>query len=116
MQILNELLDNIVVGPPQVFEDVQVFPLLGSQTEPSVPFLELDDALAQGSVEITEESEGGNEENTTYRHQPGNSYQRSGPGARGLSFVSTHHKITFMKLRKKSEERNQNWLTFQPAA
>ena len=60
MQILNELLDNIVVGPPQVFEDVQVFPLFGSQTEQSVPFLELDEALAQGLVEITEESEGGN--------------------------------------------------------
>jgi hypothetical protein len=60
MQILNELLDNIVVGQPQVFEDVQVFPLLGNQTEQPVSFLELDEALANGLVEITEESEGGN--------------------------------------------------------
>lgn len=60
MQILNELLDNIVVGPPQVFEDVQVFPLFGNQTEQPVSFLELDEALEKGLVEITEESEGGN--------------------------------------------------------
>ncbi|HSS19011.1 MAG TPA: DUF6569 family protein [Pyrinomonadaceae bacterium] len=60
MQILNELLDNIVVGPPQVFEEVKVFPLFSSDGKAPAPLLELDEALEHGLAEITEESEGGN--------------------------------------------------------
>jgi hypothetical protein len=59
MQILNELLDSISVGNPQVFEEVQVFPLFSSQPE-SAPFLQLDEALKQGLAEITEVSDAGN--------------------------------------------------------
>ena len=58
MQALNELLDSITVGPPQVFEEVQVFPLFSSRDESS-PLLELDEALAKGVVEVTEVSDGG---------------------------------------------------------
>ena len=58
MQALNELLDSITIGPPQVFEDVQVIPLFSSRNESS-PFLELDEALAKGLVEVTEVSDGG---------------------------------------------------------
>lgn len=60
MQILNELLDNIVVGPPQVFEEVQVFPLFSNKSESAAPLMELDEALEKGWAEVTEESEGGN--------------------------------------------------------
>ena len=58
MRVLNELLDSITVGPPQVFEEVQVFPLFSSLSESS-PLLELDEALAKGLVEVTEVSDGG---------------------------------------------------------
>lgn len=58
MQILNELLDSITVGPPQVFEEVQVFPVFSSHPESST-FLQLDEALKEGLAEITEVSEGG---------------------------------------------------------
>ena len=58
MQVLNELLDSITVGPPQVFEEVRVFPLFSSLNESS-PLLELDEALAKGLVEVTEVSDGG---------------------------------------------------------
>jgi hypothetical protein len=59
MKILNELLDNIVVGPPQEFEEVQVFPLFSSQSETPSSFLQIDEALAEGLAEITEVSEDG---------------------------------------------------------
>ena len=59
MQILNELLDNITVGAPQVFEDVQVFPLFSDQSESTSSFLQLDEALEQGLAEVTEVSDGG---------------------------------------------------------
>lgn len=59
MQALNELLDSIIIGPPQVLEDVQVFPLFSSRSQSS-PLLELDEALAKGIVEVTEVSDGGN--------------------------------------------------------
>ena len=59
MQILNELLDSITVGAPQVFEEVQVFPLFSSQSESS-SFLQLDEALQEGLAEITEVSDAGN--------------------------------------------------------
>lgn len=59
MQILNELLDHITVGAPQVFEEVQVFPLFGNQSELASSFLQLDEALEQGLAEITEVSDGG---------------------------------------------------------
>jgi hypothetical protein len=59
MQILNELLDSITVGAPQVFEEVQVFPLFSSQSESST-FLQLDEALKAGLAEITEVSDAGN--------------------------------------------------------
>jgi hypothetical protein len=59
MQILNELLDNITIGDPQVFEEVQVFPLFSSSSESPVSFLQLDEALDQGLAEITEVSDGG---------------------------------------------------------
>lgn len=59
MQILNELLDSITVGAPQVFEEVQVFPLFSSQSESS-SFLQLDEALQAGLAEITEVSDAGN--------------------------------------------------------
>lgn len=58
MQALNELLDSLTVGPPQVFEDVQLFPLFSSRNESS-SLLELDEALAKGLVEVTEVSDGG---------------------------------------------------------
>ena len=58
MQALNELLDSITVGPPQVFEEVQVFPLFSNRGE-SAALLELDEALAKGLVEVTEVSDGG---------------------------------------------------------
>lgn len=58
MQALNELLDRISVGPPQVFEDVQVYPLFSTRSESS-PLLELDEAMAQGLVEVTEVSDAG---------------------------------------------------------
>lgn len=58
MQILNELLDSITLGEPQVFEDVQVYPLLSNKRE-SAPFLELDEALEKGLAEVTEVSDGG---------------------------------------------------------
>jgi hypothetical protein len=60
VQILNELLDKLVVGKSQVFEDVEVFPLLTIQNESPVPLLDLDEALAKGLAEITEETEAGN--------------------------------------------------------
>lgn len=59
MQILNELLDSITVGAPQVFEEVQVFPLFSSQSK-SLTFLQLDEALKEGLAEITEVSDAGN--------------------------------------------------------
>lgn len=59
MQILDELLDNITVGAPQVFEEVQVFPLFSSVSESETSFLQLDEALEQGLAEITEVSDGG---------------------------------------------------------
>jgi hypothetical protein len=58
VQALNELLDSVTIGPPQVFADVQVFPLFSSRNESS-PLLELDEALAKGLVEITEVSDAG---------------------------------------------------------
>ena len=58
MQVLNELLDSITIGPPQVFEEVQVFPLFSSRGDSS-SLLELDEALAKGLVEITEVSDAG---------------------------------------------------------
>ena len=58
MQVLNELLDSITVGRPQVFEEVQVFPLFSSRSDSS-SLLELDEALAKGLVEITEVSDAG---------------------------------------------------------
>ncbi|MGH9928190.1 MAG: ARPP-1 family domain-containing protein [Pyrinomonadaceae bacterium] len=58
MQALNELLDSITIGSPQVFEEVEVFPLFSSRSESS-PLLELDEALAKGLVEVTEVSDGG---------------------------------------------------------
>src|SRR3979409_1428059 len=59
MQVLDELLNSITVGEPQVFEEVQVFPLFGNQKESAAPFLQLDEALAEGLAEITEVSDGG---------------------------------------------------------
>lgn len=59
MQILNDLLDSITVGAPQVFEEVQVFPLFSNQSESASSFLQLDEALEQGLAEITEVSDGG---------------------------------------------------------
>lgn len=58
MQVLNELLDRLTVGSPQVFEEVEVFPLFSSRSESS-SLLELDEALAKGLVEVTEVSDGG---------------------------------------------------------
>ncbi len=58
MQVLNELLDSIKIGPSQVFQDVEVFPLFGNRNESS-SLLELDEALAKGLVEVTEVSDGG---------------------------------------------------------
>lgn len=58
MQILNELLDSITFGEPQVFEDVQVYPLISSRSA-SAPFLELDEAMEKGLAEVTEVSDGG---------------------------------------------------------
>lgn len=60
MQILNELLDSITVGAPQVFEEVAVFPLFSNQTESATTFLQLDEALEKGLAEITEVSDAGN--------------------------------------------------------
>lgn len=59
MQVLNELLDSITVGAPQVFEEVQVFPVFSSQSKSST-FLQLDEALKEGLAEITEVSDAGN--------------------------------------------------------
>lgn len=59
MQVLDELLNSITVGEPQVFEEVQVFPLFSNQKESAAPFLQLDEALAEGLAEITEVSDGG---------------------------------------------------------
>jgi hypothetical protein len=59
MQVLDELLNSITVGEPQVFEDVRVYPLFSNQQRPSAPFLQLDEALAEGLAEITEVSDGG---------------------------------------------------------
>lgn len=59
MRVLDELLNSITVGEPQVFEEVQVFPLFSSRGESAAPFLQLDEALAEGLAEITEVSDGG---------------------------------------------------------
>src|SRR5438552_15917960 len=59
MQILNELLDSLIVGAPQVFEEVQVIPLFSNQHEAAATFLQLDEALKQGLAEITEVSDAG---------------------------------------------------------
>jgi hypothetical protein len=59
MQVLDELLNSLTVGEPQVFEEVQVFPLFSNQKESATPFLQLDEALEQGLAEITEVSDGG---------------------------------------------------------
>lgn len=64
MQILDELLNSISVGPPQAFEEVQVFPLYSNysnqgESRPAA-FLQLDEALDQGLAEITEVSDAGN--------------------------------------------------------
>jgi hypothetical protein len=60
MQILNELLDRITVGEPQVFEEVQVFPLFSTRSESAASLLQLDEALENGLAEITEVSDAGN--------------------------------------------------------
>jgi hypothetical protein len=60
MQILNELLDSITVGEPQVFEEVQVFPLFSTRSESAATLLQLDEALENGLAEITEVSDAGN--------------------------------------------------------
>jgi hypothetical protein len=58
MQILNDLLDSLTVGTPEQFKGVQVFPLFSSKAQPTT-FLELDEAIESGLVEVTEVSEGG---------------------------------------------------------
>jgi hypothetical protein len=59
MQILNELLDSLIVGAPQVFEEVQIIPLFSKQPEVAATFLQLDEALKQGLAEIKEVSDAG---------------------------------------------------------
>jgi hypothetical protein len=77
MQILNELLDHITVGAPQVFEEVAVFPVFSNQSESAATFLQLDEALEKGLAEITEVSDAGNVRNL-------------------LSLISRHETSSFM--------------------
>jgi hypothetical protein len=58
VQILNELLDNLIIGTPEIFKGVQIFPLLSGKAQSAV-FLELDEALEKGVAEVREVSEGG---------------------------------------------------------
>jgi len=58
MQILNELLDTLTIGSPEIFKGVHIFPLLSSKAQSAV-LLELDEALEKGVAEVSEVSEGG---------------------------------------------------------
>ena len=55
MQILNELLDSLIIGAPQVFEEVQVIPLFSKQPEAAATFLQLDEALKQGLITLRQD-------------------------------------------------------------
>ena len=58
MNTLNDVFNALELGPPQQFDNLSVFPLIGSRAdEPS--YETLDAALGLGSVRITETSEAG---------------------------------------------------------
>jgi hypothetical protein len=58
MQILNSFIDNLQMGAQRVFQQLHIMPLL-ARKESSLPFLEIEEALRDGLVEITEVSDAG---------------------------------------------------------
>jgi hypothetical protein len=58
MQILDSFIDNLQTDEPQVFEQLHITPLL-ARRESTLPFLEIEEALRDGLVEITEVSDAG---------------------------------------------------------
>lgn len=58
MQILNSFIENLQPGAPVAFEQLHITPLL-ARRESSLPFLEIEEALREGLVEITEVSDAG---------------------------------------------------------
>jgi hypothetical protein len=58
MQALNSFIDNLQRGEPKAFEQLRITPLLARE-ENQLPFLEIEEALREGLVEITEVSEAG---------------------------------------------------------
>jgi hypothetical protein len=58
MQALNRFIDNLQAGEPVSFEQLHITPLLAREDK-GLPFLEIEEALRDGLVEITEVSEQG---------------------------------------------------------
>jgi hypothetical protein len=58
MQALNSFIDNLQLGEPRIFQQLSITPLLARE-ESRLPFLEIEEALRDGLVEITEVSEAG---------------------------------------------------------
>ncbi|MDQ3817020.1 MAG: hypothetical protein M3362_04935 [Acidobacteriota bacterium] len=58
MKTLNEFIADLVVGEPSLINRMRVTPVFTSEDR-HMPYLELDEALKQGAVKITEVSEGG---------------------------------------------------------
>lgn len=58
MQALNSFIDNLQRGEPRVFEQLSITPLVARE-ENDLPFLEIEEALREGLVEITEVSNAG---------------------------------------------------------
>jgi hypothetical protein len=58
MQILNSFIDNLQMGAQKIFQQLHIMPLLARE-ESRLPFLEIEEALRDGLVEITEVSDAG---------------------------------------------------------
>ena len=58
MQVLNSFIDNLQLGESRVFQQLHITPLL-ARAESNLPFLEIEEALRDGLVEITEVSDAG---------------------------------------------------------
>jgi hypothetical protein len=58
MQILDSFINNLQPGAARVFQQLQILPLIARE-ESSLPFLEIEEALRDGVVEITEVSDAG---------------------------------------------------------
>lgn len=58
MQILDSFIDNLQAGEPKTFQQLYITPLL-ARAESHLPFLEIEEALKDGLVEITEVSDAG---------------------------------------------------------